>query len=126
MSARRLHVVEERVDRVYVVARTRLVVPGRPYVVSECVGDALVSAPPGLETFTRPQMRREPSLASALEAWEEHDDSLERRERQARGNLSRSLPAQSTRARAQAMHPSNLGRATDIRRAIPPAPEWGA
>ena len=106
--ARHLRVVET--ERSYVVARTSLVVPGRPYVVAECAAGAVASAPPGLEMMTRGAMLRDASLRDALAAWEAHDDGLMRRDESARGRLKRAIPGARTPAEARAAHPSSLAK----------------
>jgi len=102
MSARHLRIATPD-ERSYIVARTQLASPGRPYVVAECTPGALVSPPPGLETLTRAQMQRDRLLKDALAAWEGLDDTLAGRERTARARLTESR----SRARARAMHPSS-------------------
>lgn len=107
-KARHLRVVEA--ERTYVVARTKLVVPGRPYVVAECAAGALASAPPGLEMIGRSIMLGDPSLRNALTAWESQDEDLMRRDETARSRLRRSLPGGRTAEEARAAHPSSLAK----------------
>lgn len=70
----------------YVVGRTRLADPGTPYVVAQCVDDAVaaVLALAGLETHPRHRMTEDPALAEALRRWEAHDHRIHERERSAR------------------------------------------
>jgi hypothetical protein len=108
-KARHLHLVAP--ERTYVVARTRLVVPGRPYVVAECAGGAVASAPDGLEMIARSTMLRQPSLREALEAWEAQDDGLMRRDEGAGDRLSRGVRSVSPAERAaRAAHPSTIAK----------------
>ena len=110
-KARHLQVVAP--ERSYVVARTRLVVPGRPYVVAECAAGALASAPDGLEMIGRSAMLRQPSLREALEAWDAQDDSLMRRDDQAGERLGRRVRSISPAERAaRAAHPSTIAKHT--------------
>lgn len=98
-------------ERTYVVARTRLVVPGRPYVVAEVAAGALASAPEGLEMIGRSAMLRQPSLREALESWEAKDEGLMRRDDEATERLSRASRAISPSERAaRAAHPSTLAK----------------
>lgn len=110
MTAPWLQVVPESGERVYVVARTRLVVPGRPYIVAECSGAAFPDAP-GLERYRAGAMEQDPSLREALRAWRESDDSMGRRDASARGRLFQPprLPS-STELSAREMHPSMMSR----------------
>ena len=117
MSARHLRVATPD-ERSYIVARTQLASPGRPYVVAECTPGALVSPPPGLETFTRGQMQKHRMLKDALRAWDEQDDTLAGRERAARARLT-----ETRRTRAMRMHPS--GR-EDTMRLIGPLESRGS
>lgn len=108
-KARHLRVVGP--ERSYVVARTKLVVPGRPYVVAECAAGALASAPEGLEMVGRSAMLRQPSLRDALEAWEAKDDSLMRRDEEAADRVSRTVRRVSPSERAaRAAHPSTIAK----------------
>lgn len=98
-------------ERSYVVARTQLVVPGRPYVVAEVAAGALASAPEGLEMIGRSAMLRQPSLREALEAWDAKDDELMRRDDEATERLGRATRTVSPSERAaRAAHPSTLAK----------------
>lgn len=71
-------------ERFCVVHRSELVLPGRPYVLSECAEElfAALSADisDDLTAHTREAMLADPGLCEALAAWEAGDDSLCRRE----------------------------------------------
>jgi len=109
-TARHLRIIEQ--GHVYLVARTVLVTPGRPYVVAEVAPDTLIEAPPGLERLTRSEMTRADDLAAALGAWSDGDDALARRESDARRRLTAApRPASRAERAARAMHPSRLANA---------------
>jgi hypothetical protein len=71
--------------RYYVIHRSELVEPGRPYVLAECAEELLAGlaadVAPDLETVSETSMREDPELASAMSAWQAQDDSLCDRER---------------------------------------------
>lgn len=113
-KARHLRLVEA--ERTYVVARTSLVVPGRPYVVAECAAGAVASAPPGLEMIARSGMQADPSLREALAAWEAQDDGLMRRDDDARTRLKSAIPGGRSIEDARAAHPSTLAKRWHMRR----------
>lgn len=95
----------------YVVGRSVHVKPGTPYVIARCVDRVVASifALAGQEVMTRDEMRRDPSLKEALEAWDAGDDSVFRTERKARAAFAR--PAQKDLVREVRWHPSRVGRA---------------
>lgn len=108
-DARILRLVDP--ERCYVVARTRLVVPGRPYIVAECAAGAAASAPEGLEMVDRSGMLGEPALREALEAWEARDDGLMRRDEEATERLRRAIrPVTASERAARAAHPSTIAK----------------
>jgi hypothetical protein len=94
-------------EAVYVVGRSQHVRPGSPFVLARCVdrGVAVVFALAGQQVCTRDEMRHDPSLMQALEAWESGDDTLFRMERKARAAFGRQD------RKDQPWHPSRVGRA---------------
>jgi hypothetical protein len=104
---RHLRPVPSPSDAVYVVSRSAYVRPGAPFVVSQCLDDAVAAALSlaGLEVYGRGQMEGQASLAEALAAWDAGDHGLHRRERAARRAFG--APAPSTR---RLPHPSLLGK----------------
>lgn len=106
-TARHLRIIDQ--DHVFLVARTMLVTPGRPYVVAEIAPDTIVESPPGLERLTRQEMARAGNLTGALEAWTDGDDSLLRREADARRRIT-PRPMSERERSARAMHPSRLSK----------------
>jgi hypothetical protein len=88
-----------------VVGRTRHADPGTPFVVAQCVAEAVaaVLALAGHETYSRDRMLAEPGLAAALERWEAQDHRMHERERSARIALGGSEARRS-------LHPSVLGK----------------
>jgi hypothetical protein len=104
---RHLRPVASSSGPIYAVGRTTHVRPGTPYVVSQCVDEAVAAllSLGGLETYGREQMERRPSLSDALTAWEAGDDELHRRERAARGAFGGTPPSL-----PRLPHPSLLGK----------------
>jgi hypothetical protein len=94
----------------YVVGRSIHVKPGSPYVMARCVDRVVASifALAGQEVMTRDEMRRDPSLKEALEAWDASDDSVFQMERKARAAFA--PPAGTDPVREVRWHPSRVGR----------------
>jgi hypothetical protein len=92
---------------VYVIGRTRLTEPGTPYVVAQCMDEAVaaVLAMAGLEAHPRERMTEDPELAEALRRWETDDHRAHRRERSARARLSGTPTGQ-----RRSPHPSVLAK----------------
>lgn len=87
MSARALRLVQpaETASHAYVVVRTSYADPGAPYVVAECI-DADTWPDDGfadMAIHTASEMGQDPSLQSALRAWQGRDTSVARAEREA-------------------------------------------
>jgi hypothetical protein len=91
----------------YVVGRTRLTEPGTPYVVAQCVDEAVaaVLCLAGLEAHPRHRMTADPELVEALRRWEAHDHRIRERERTARAAVGGAASAQPRSA-----HPSVLAK----------------
>jgi hypothetical protein len=91
----------------YAVGRTRLAEPGTPYVVAQCVDEAVAAilALAGLESYRRDEMMTELDLSEALRRWESHDPGIHERERRARAVVGGAPSAQRRSA-----HPSVLAK----------------
>jgi hypothetical protein len=91
----------------YVVGRTRHAEPGTPFVLAQCVDEAVaaVLALAGHETYRRDRMLAEPALTEALERWEANDHRAHDRERTAGAAFGRIAPNQ-----RRSHHPSVLSK----------------
>jgi hypothetical protein len=119
MAARHLRLVEatEGHARAYVVALTRFVRPGTPYVVVECAGEDIAQQPSAVTAYTRMEMLDRPELAAALTLWKDGDDQLLLQERmymdRAR-EASGGGVAITARDSARAMHPSSMAKSPHL------------
>ncbi|MGH2655546.1 MAG: hypothetical protein ACRDIZ_02405 [Actinomycetota bacterium] len=77
----------------YVVQRTRGIRPGTPYVIAEWADESVGGLPGGVETFTEDEMRRDPQLSEALDAWRAGDEGLLMREATVVARLVRAAAA---------------------------------
>ena len=108
--ARHLHAVRDEPEGpAYVVARSQLVRPGAPFVLAHCADRAVaaVFALAGQEVHSRSEMERDPSLSTALRAWNTGDQHLFDQERTARAAFR---PDRSPEAMRALPHPSLLGK----------------
>jgi hypothetical protein len=94
----------------YVVARTRYVHAGTPYVMAALVDPELAEdyRYAGTEVYSPVEMRADPRLADALAAWEAGDLAVFRDDREAHARVEASYRASTFRLAAR--HPSVLGR----------------
>lgn len=118
MATRHLRLVEatEGHARAYVVARTRFVRPGTPYVLVECPGEDIAQQPSGVMAYTRREMLERSELAAALTAWKDGDDQLLLKERMylARAEAAGGGMALTAKDTARAMHPSAMAKAPHL------------
>jgi hypothetical protein len=94
----------------YVVSRTELVEPGRPYVIA-ALADPLLAEDyryAEAEVYSPAEMRADGRLSAALDAWQAGDLDLFRRDREAHERVEASYRASVLRAAQR--HPSMLAR----------------
>jgi hypothetical protein len=95
----------------YLVGRTEYVDLGAPYVVALCVDHRMAStlALAGQEVYSDHEMREDPTLALALQAWEAGDHGVHEAEHAARAAFSKSERALLFR-QVSGQHPSVLAK----------------
>ena len=100
----------EDTDFTYVVSRTELVDPGRPYVIAALADPVLAEdyRYADAEVYSPTEMRADGMLAEALDAWQAGDLGLLRRDREAHERVEAAYRASMLRAAQR--HPSILVR----------------
>lgn len=91
---------DEPDGRVYLIVHTRFASPGTPRVIAAFADPAVAMLGGSAEALLidRSQIRRDPELVQALEAWESGDDELFREE----------LALSESVSRSRALHPSSM------------------
>jgi hypothetical protein len=102
---------EEAHSVTYVVSRTRFIQPGTAYVIAALVDPELAEDYRYTETevYTPGEMRRKGDLPDALRRWENGDNDLFRRDREAHDRIEAAYRASIVRSAQR--HPSMLSRA---------------